>query len=173
MKTHLDQTWQSFFSRQWVIQVWVSSRNRSFIKEVKIQNHGTNFLFTTSIRRMQYCWASSFANSVHSIKNLNIKSNRTNSLYATSFIKALTIYLSTLTCHNLCPRSFVFLAPACFPWFLFHGCVRLWSLFLLQPSLCPVGGNGGWWETLLTSFIRIIVQLLRKNWMERKQHPWD
>lgn len=172
MKTHLNQTWQSFFTRQREIQVWVSSRNRSFIKEIKIQNHGTKSLYVTSIRQMQYCWASSFATSGHSIKNQNIKSNRTNSLYATSFIKALTIYLLTLTCHSLCPRSFVFLAPISFPCFLFHRCVRLWCLFLLQPSLCPVGGNRGWWETLLTSFIRIIVQLLRKNWVERKPHPW-
>lgn len=172
MKTHLNQTWQSFFTRQREIQVWVSSRNRSFIKEIKIQNHGTKSLYITSIRQMQYCWASSFATSDHSIKNQNIKSNRTNSLYATSFIKALTIYLLTLTCHSLCPWSFVFLAPVCFPCFLFHRCVRLWCLFLLQPSLCPVGGNRGWWETLLTSFIRIIVQLLRKNWVERKPHPW-
>lgn len=33
MKTHLDQTWQSFLSGQWEIQVRVSSRNWSFIKE--------------------------------------------------------------------------------------------------------------------------------------------
>lgn len=158
MKTYLDQTWQSFFSRQWKIQVWVSSRNRSFIKEIKIQNHGTKSFYATSLRQMQYCWASSFSTSDYSIKNQNIKSNRTNSLYATSFIKTLTTYLLTLTCYSLCPWSFVFLASVRFPWFLFHRCVRLWCLLLLlQSSLCPVGGSRGWWVTLLTSFVRIIV----------------